>query len=169
MALSTRIFLIGMPASGKSTLGKELADLLQLQFIDLDTEIEEKEARTISEIFNKAGEDYFREVEQSNLFNIIDDKASFVMSTGGGTPCYDGNMSKMIKNGTVVFLDVPVEELLERLQNQDLATRPKLNQPDLESILTITIKSRRSYYQRAHYTLKGKAITAQEILATIKD
>ncbi len=156
-----------MPASGKSTLGKELAKLLELQFIDLDVEIEKKEAMTISEIFSKGGEDYFRKVEKNNLFNIIDSETSFVISTGGGTPCYEENMIKMIKNGTVVFLDVPVEELLERLRNQDLTSRPKLSQPDLESILAATIKSRRVHYQRAHYTIQGNVITAQQILKAI--
>jgi shikimate kinase len=164
-ALSTKIFLIGMPASGKSTLGKEISELIKLKFFDLDNEIVKHENRSIPQIFDEKGEGHFRDVEHKCLSRIIDNNDSFVMATGGGAPCRTENMTKMLNHGKVIFLDVPVDELLKRLNNQELSSRPKLNNQDLETTLLETIKIRLVDYQKAHHIVSGDAITAKQIIA----
>ena len=79
-----KIFLIGLPGSGKSTLGKDLADALLVEFVDLDAEIEKQENKIVQDIFREKGEDYFRQAESALLKVWAASSKSFVMSTGGG-------------------------------------------------------------------------------------
>ena len=90
------IYLIGMPSSGKSTLGKELARNLGYSFTDMDKLIETREQKTISEIFSGQGESHFRELEKKILYGFQPDQ-SMVIATGGGVPCFNDNM-EFIKN-----------------------------------------------------------------------
>ncbi|HEY3403015.1 MAG TPA: shikimate kinase [Ohtaekwangia sp.] len=124
-----KIYLIGMPGSGKSTLGKEIAAELLLPFIDLDTEIERKELMSIPEVFREKGEDYFRQTESQVLSEWASAEKSFVMATGGGAPCFYNGIDVINNSGLSVFLDVPVDELLKRVK-QDI-NRPLLNTSDL--------------------------------------
>ena len=82
------IVLIGYMASGKSTIGRILADKLNYSFIDLDDYIEEKEQTSVSEIFKSKGEIYFRKLETTSLQALLNNKDNLVLSLGGGTPCY---------------------------------------------------------------------------------
>ena len=79
-----KIYLIGLPSSGKTTLGKSLANSLNSQFIDMDELIEKKDGRSIPEIFKNDGEDFFREVEKSVLKDLLGGSDNVVISTGGG-------------------------------------------------------------------------------------
>jgi shikimate kinase len=79
-----KIYLIGLPGSGKTTLGKQLAAQLKIDFVDLDTEIEKSEKRAIAVIFKEAGEDYFRSSEATELRKWSRAQNNFVMATGGG-------------------------------------------------------------------------------------
>ena len=81
-----KLFLVGLPGSGKSTFGKQLAKRLDLLFIDLDDVIEAKAQQPIREIFAQQGADYFREVEREALLNTISKNSDFVMATVGGAP-----------------------------------------------------------------------------------
>src|SRR5688500_8759491 len=98
-----RIYLTGFMGSGKSTVGRLLAQTLQFPFMDLDQELERSESNTVAEIFEKRGEPYFREAERRLLKSIHSDPA--VIATGGG--CFLHNQKWMLRNGTVIFLDVP--------------------------------------------------------------
>jgi shikimate kinase len=169
MILSTKIFLIGMPGSGKSTLGKELAIVLNSRFIDLDEEIENLEKRTIAQIFSNEDEEYFRKVENNCLLKINDSKESFVMATGGGTPCYYDAIETMLENGTVIFINVPVEELIKRLNNTELKNRPKLNTTPLDTTVNETYESRKYIYKKATITISGSEITASQLLTAISN
>lgn len=113
-----RIFLTGMPGSGKSTSGKMLAEKMKYPFLDLDELIETKESRSISSIFEQDGEAYFRQVESDVLKSTVRDNEKMVLSTGGGTPCFLDNTYFMKKKGKVVFLDIPIDILIERLKNE---------------------------------------------------
>src|SRR5438874_1229377 len=106
-----KIFLIGMPGSGKTTTGKLLAEKLKLTFVDLDMEIEKSEGRSINQIFEKRKENYFREVESMILKKFCSSSESFVMSTGGGAPCFFNNIKQMNDSGKTIFLDVPAKEI----------------------------------------------------------
>ncbi len=87
-----RIFLIGMPGAGKSTLGQQTAIALNLDFHDLDVLIVEKTGMEITEIFRERGEEYFRKIEAKILKEVVQDQDDFVMATGGGTPCFYQNI-----------------------------------------------------------------------------
>jgi shikimate kinase len=110
-----KIFLIGMPGSGKTTLGKRLAKEMLLPFVDLDKEIERREGKSVQQLFTENGEDYFRQVESKELIEWSASAKSFVMATGGGTPCFYEGIKVINQSGLSIFLDVPLTTLLSRL------------------------------------------------------
>jgi shikimate kinase len=145
-----RIFLTGMPGSGKSTCGKLLAEQINYPFLDLDEIIEYREGKTISSIFEQDGEDYFREVESAVLKFTVEDNEKMVLSTGGGTPCFLDNTAFMKKHGKVVFLDIPLEILIERLKEEE--HRPLLKtEKELKDTLVDLYNKRIAVYQEADY------------------
>src|SRR5574339_546695 len=97
-----RIFLIGFMGSGKTHWGKQLAERLKLPFFDLDEVVMQSEKKTVPEIFNTNGEEYFRLKEKEMLERLVDENESMVVSCGGGTPCFFNNIEFMKKYGTVV-------------------------------------------------------------------
>ena len=111
----TNIFLVGMPGSGKSTMAKFICSELSFLYIDLDIEIENHSKKTISEIFEQDGEDYFRKLESKILLDIINKKKKFVLATGGGTPCFNDNMNLILNNGISIFLDTSLDLIIERV------------------------------------------------------
>jgi shikimate kinase len=102
--------------SGKSTIGKILAEQNRLQFIDLDTFIEEAEGQKVSKIFQTKGELYFRKKEFQYLVEVLAFKKGFVLATGGGTPCYGKNLQSILEaSSNVIYLKVSLNGLIERL------------------------------------------------------
>jgi len=110
-----KVYLIGYMGSGKSTLGRLLADTLDLPFLDMDDEFELKYKIGIHDFFAKYGEDNFRKLEHNLLIDIslMEDA---VVSSGGGTPCFFNNMEIMNNTGTTVYLKSNSETLLKRLE-----------------------------------------------------
>lgn len=100
-----KVFLIGMPGSGKSLLGPDVAEKLNVPFVDLDHEIENFKNLKVSDIFEKYGEDYFRNLETEFLRKYSNCLTHFVISTGGGTPCFHNNMKFIKETGVAVFLN----------------------------------------------------------------
>ncbi len=154
--MNTNIFMLGMPSSGKSTLGRQLAKELNYDFVDLDKRIEVAEGKKISEIFNLEGEEYFRKVETEQLKKIPLD-AKLVIATGGGTPCFNDNIDYIKENGISVFLDVSPEKLEERIRSSRRNNRPlfKLENDDLLATLTETYNSRVEKYKKADIVIEG--------------
>ena len=148
------VVLLGYMASGKSTIGKALAAQLKYEFIDLDAYIENKEDKTVSEIFKSKGEIYFRKQEHVYLKKIIEEKTSIVLALGGGTPCYAGNMDVLL-NATNVksfYLQYGVNELVKRLKAEK-ETRPlvaELNDEDLQEFVAKHLFERNHYYNQAN-------------------
>ena len=127
-----KIFLIGMPGSGKTTLGRELASHLMVDFVDLDAEIEKSEQKSIAEIFSQHGEAHFRLIEARLLREWAASTTRFVMATGGGAPCFHQGMEVINQYGLSIFLDCPVQSLIERVRaNQE---RPLLFASDVEEL-----------------------------------
>ncbi len=159
-----RIFLIGYMGSGKTSLGEKLAYKLEHEFVDLDAYIEKEEGRTISQIFEEDGEDYFRKLERVYLHRIIDQE-DVVISTGGGTPCFFDNMEQMNEYGKTIYINMHPKALIPRLKSSP-ETRPLLEGKDEKEMLDYIFKSlreRERYYNKAHKVVTGYNLTAQKL------
>ncbi len=110
-AAEENIVLIGMPSSGKSTVGKALAKALDRPFFDSDAEIEAREGRRIADIFAKEGESVFREKEAEVIASLAA-KTACVIATGGGAVLREESVRRLKQNGTLVFLDRPLSDLV---------------------------------------------------------
>jgi len=142
-----------MPGSGKTRIGRALAKQLKVPFVDLDQEIEKETKKGIPELFSIDGEDYFRKVEKDILCKSNEQKEQFVMATGGGAPCYSDSMDYMNKHGVTIFLNVPLNDLYQRLVKRGTHTRPLLKDktPDeLQIELQQKFNTRFPYYSRAN-------------------
>lgn len=148
-----------MPGSGKTTLGKQLAAHLMLDFVDLDSEIEKSEQKAIPEIFQQKGEDHFRFTEARLLREWAGGPTSFVMATGGGAPCFLQGIETINEYGISIFLDVPVNVLIERVkENKErpllLAADEKMLKDKLENMRA----KRLACYQRATIIVENPSL-----------
>jgi shikimate kinase len=153
------IYLIGFMGSGKTTLGKILAEHLNLDFIDLDSYIESEYNLSVHEIFNKYGEDEFRLVEWSNL-NIVSKLNDVIISTGGGTPCFFNNIDFMNVNGITIFFDEDIDVIYNRLLN-DKSNRPlisNLSNSDLYNYISDKLNERKKYYNKSKLKINSKGL-----------
>lgn len=164
-----KVFLIGMPGSGKTTIGNTLADMFGFKFHDLDRIIVNKAGLEINEIFSEYGEEHFREIERSLLTEKIESNEDFIMATGGGTPCYYNTMDLLKRKGTVVYLDVPIDELTNRLY-QHPTDRPLLaNKETISQDLSALVANRDSIFKQADIVLKGSNIDARQLYSILED
>jgi len=151
--------------SGKTNLGKRLANKLNISFFDLDAEIEKLSNKTISTLFNEDGEANFRKLEQNVLNDFIANKENFVLSLGGGTPCYENNMEQINSVGTSIYLKYNVGILASRLINAK-TERPLikgLNEKELVSFIEIKLKEREKYYGQSKYIIEGNNLKVDHL------
>jgi len=154
-----KYFLVGMPASGKSSIGKLLASQLGFDFIDLDKVIVQREHGSIAEIFSKKGEEYFREAERKYLLELVNKEGGFVLATGGGAPCFFNNMADMNKSGITIFLNVALEDLFDKLSKKGTHKRPLLKdktKKELYEELASKLDERIKYYERSKIILNQR-------------
>jgi shikimate kinase len=165
-----RIYLIGYMGSGKSTIGIELAEKLNLHFIDLDSYIEERNFKTISEIFAAVGEDGFRKVEQSVLREVSEFE-NVVVATGGGAPCFFDNMELIKNTGISVYLNGTPRILAERLLNSK-TERPLIKgktKAELIEYIDDTLHKRDHWYKQAEIEIGfDHNIRISEVLNRLK-
>jgi shikimate kinase len=160
------IFLVGMPGSGKSTLGKSMAVALNLKFIDLDQEICDKEGKDIAGIFTEEGENYFRKLEARLLRKIAENQKNYVLATGGGTPCFFDSMNFMNSLGTTIYIKIPISDLSKRILTDQGMERPLLKSESEKQVLEkleALFTSRIRYYESSQLTVDANNIN-QEIL-----
>lgn len=165
-----KLYLIGLLGSGKSVLGRKIAESLSVPFIDLDLEIEKEEGMTIEQLFTAKGEEYFRNSE-STLLKKLSATSEFVMATGGGTPCFHDNLSFINQTGTSIFLNTVIKEIAGRLKGKQKEVRPLLaGVPDdqLEQKLEEMLQQRLPFYRQAHFTLDGSAASASEAIRLLE-
>lgn len=158
------MFLIGYMGSGKSTLGRRLAEMLEMQFFDLDRVVEKMEDQTIADIIRSAGEDDFRKREQAVLHRLLD-VLPCVVAAGGGTPCFFDNMEKMKDRGTVVYLRLSPALLAGRLRDE-MAARPLLDGVDsdgLQAFISKHLAEREHFYNQAHIIWDAQKGNADEL------
>lgn len=155
------VILIGFMGSGKSSVGKALADKLQRKFVDMDDEIELGEKKTINAIFAEYGEEHFRGLETSYLEKLLT-KKNKVISTGGGVILKEENVEILKKIGTVVFLHTPYETLLENLSGDTV--RPLLQRDDAEEVIKNLLDKREPiYFNAASMIIQTKDKSINEI------
>ncbi|MDR1632933.1 MAG: shikimate kinase [Dysgonamonadaceae bacterium] len=158
-----KFFLIGYMGSGKTTVGKQLARELNLQFMDLDLFIENRYHKSISAIFEEKGEAAFRKIERKALMEMLDFE-NVVISTGGGTPCFFDNIDLMNQSGITIYLKVSVDELVERLKNAK-QKRPLIKNKDSEEIkdyITANLGKREQFYNQATFIFESNNFFTNE-------
>jgi shikimate kinase len=160
MILNKNIYLIGMPGSGKTTIGLLVSSILNCHFYETDWAIVRQAGKTIGSLIKDEGETVFRNLEEQILLQSEVLKGT-VIATGGGLPCYYDNMEFMIANGLVVWLQVPTDTIIQRLALRYQAI-PALADTDLEQSVPILLAHRSKWYQKAHLTINLQFDTAEK-------
>ena len=154
--------------SGKSTIGKKLAKKLEVDFIDLDKYIEEKQNSSISQIFELVGETEFRKIEKDTLIEIskMENK---VVSLGGGTPCFFDNMKIINNYGLSVYLEMPIGMLVSRLINAKVQ-RPLIkgmNREELFSFIRNQLYEREKFYSQSNIIYPASNVNISDLMSKI--
>ncbi len=158
------IYLVGMMGSGKSKTGPYLAKALQYSFVDQDLLIEQVSKMSIAEIFEKEGEQCFRDLE-TQVLKEIGQRHSLVIATGGGVVMRSENWG-ILHQGIVVWIDTSREQLAARL-NADQTRRPLLENNDSAKSLDLLIKERHPFYSESDLHMKVNKETAKEVALNI--
>lgn len=167
-----KIILMGYMGSGKSTIGLQLAKILDYIYVDLDSYIEAKETKSIPEIFKSKGEIYFRKKETNYLKEILDANESSVIALGGGTPCYGTNLQLILDANDVksVYLKLSIPSLVKRLELEK-SKRPLIShlktQEDLTEFIGKHLFERSPYYSQADEVINIDQKTVGEIVEAI--
>lgn len=165
-----KIVLVGYMGSGKSKIGHILAERLTLSFHDLDFLIENELQKSVMEIFSEEGEVFFRRKEHEVFKSMIENEASYVLSTGGGTPCYANNHVYLQNEGVYsIYLKASIPVLMGRLKNE-IAKRPLLHNLNDEERLEYIAKhlfDRSYYYNQCKYVVSVDDKSPEEIVAEI--
>ena len=160
------VFLVGMMASGKSTIGRHLAALLGYDFKDTDHLVEERAGADISWIFDREGEDGFRDREQHAL-DLATGQPNIVVATGGGVVLRKDNCNLMRDRGVVVYLNAPVDLIAVRAAH-DRRRRPLLQTGDLGAKVEALVRERQPLYRAvAHWEVETQRRAARSIAAHI--
>lgn len=153
--------------SGKSFWSTKLGSILNIPSFDLDKEIEKAEAKTIAEIFENKGEDYFR-IKENEALKSFTSNNNFILSTGGGAPCYHNNIDWMNANGITIWIDESIEIIAERLLKEKTHRPLIANVPDeeLKDFLAQMRERRAPFYSKAKHHF-NKIITQENFLKII--
>jgi shikimate kinase len=163
------IFLTGFMGSGKSTLGKKLAALMKIPFVDLDAYIETATGRSIPDIFAAEGEAYFRTLESKHLVELAEKPERTVIALGGGTVCFNNNLDLVKDRGLLVFIDLPAVTLAQRVSASP-EKRPLIQGlagKSLVSWIEQKLEERKKYYTQAHLVANGLNLNARLLLRQI--
>lgn len=138
------VILVGYMGCGKSTVGKRLSFRLKKAFLDTDKQIELKQKCTINEIFDKQGEQYFRNLETEYLKSLLQEKSEYIIAVGGGLPLREENRELLKQLGTVIYLKAEPETIYQRLKND--TTRPLLRSDNPREKIQNMIETRHPVY-----------------------
>jgi shikimate kinase len=157
--------------SGKTHWGNLLAVKMNLPFFDLDTVISKTEELTISQVFSIKGEEYFRYKEKEVLEELVSDHERFILSCGGGTPCFFNNIEFMKKSGKVVWLNTSIETLKERLLKERML-RPlirSIGDRELRTYIIRKLGERKMYYEQADMMVNEESISIEPLVELLKN
>jgi shikimate kinase len=164
-----KIYLVGYMGSGKSTVGKQLAEMLGIKHIDLDWFFEETYKISVHHFFGKYDENAFRQIE-NQLLKKTSTLDNSVISTGGGTPCFHGNMDIINQNGISVYIRMHPDSLFKRLKNSK-RNRPRISHLSDEGLMqriNDDLKVREKFYQMAQLEVMGEDIDVNKLAEDIK-
>tara|TARA_B100001123_G_scaffold450178_1_gene619002 strand:+ start:3341 stop:3880 length:540 start_codon:yes stop_codon:yes gene_type:complete len=154
VSMHTRVFLVGLSGSGKSTVGQRVAKSLSWNFVDTDRQIVARSGMTIANMFKTLGEKHFRKLERNILLETLEVERTIV-ATGGGMMVYSDNEKEMLENGLVVYLKATPHKCANNLlRSQHHEKRPLIGQDrNTESALNLLLNKRKASYERAHFIL----------------
>ena len=165
MKVPNNIFLVGPMGAGKSTVGRQLAKTLNMEFVDCDREIEDRTGVTIAVIFELEGEEGFRKRECA-MIEQLTERDGIVLATGGGAVLGEENRSRLRTRGFAIYLNAPIELLLERTARDK--HRPLLQTDDPRAKLTALAAEREPLYQQvADMVVKTDRRTARHVVKEI--
>ncbi len=162
--IDRNIFLIGFMGSGKSYWGHIWANKNNIPFFDLDTRIEKAAGMKINDIFEKKGEEKFRELESHHL-QKFENKENYLLACGGGTPCFSNNITWMKTNGKVFYLKATPELIIDRLKHETIE-RPVIKDISPKELLPFIQKKlfeREPYYLQAHHVLNADELNENSL------
>ncbi|QIA07033.1 shikimate kinase [Draconibacterium halophilum] len=149
-----RVYLIGYMGCGKSRLGRLLSEHMGVQFVDMDDYIEERNCKTVPQLFADHGEEGFRERERKALEELAE-FTDVIVATGGGAPCFFDNIDLMNKTGKTIFLNIDPAILADRLMNSK-TERPLIkgkSREELVAFIDETLKKRKQFYSQAQFEI----------------
>lgn len=152
MTLRRTVVLVGMMGSGKTAIGRALAQRLDVAYVDSDEEIEKAANASISEIFDRSGEPFFRDREAEVIERLLQSDPC-VLSTGGGAYLAERNRAAISARGVAVLLDADIELLWDRVRHKD--TRPLLRTADPRATLEAIYRDRAPIYAKADLLAKA--------------
>jgi len=159
-----RIYLIGYMGCGKSTLGRRLSKHLDLQFVDMDHYIEERNYKTIPQIFAEEGEAEFRKKERKAL-EELSEFTDIIIATGGGAPCFFDNINLMNRTGKTIYLNINPDILAVRLLKSK-TERPLIKGKSKEELITFideTLRKRNEFYSKAQFQITKPDIEVEDL------
>ena len=154
------IALIGFMGTGKTSVGRLVADQLHFDFLDTDDVIQTQQARTIADIFSADGEPAFRKLEQK-LVGELAARTKTVIATGGGLPAHPGNLASLKAHALVVCLWASPEKIWERVKNQ--THRPLLHDPDPQKKIRDLLAGREPFYKQADVLINTELRSVREV------
>ena len=155
---------------GKSTLGRKLSKVTNFRFVDMDSEIEQREGASVSDIFKFAGEEYFRRAERTLIEELAETEGDMIISTGGGAPTWTDNMEYMNRKGECVYLRRTAQQIASRLSPNGRQKRPKLrglNDEELVAFMTQNMAEREPFYMQARHIVDCAERSDAEIINII--
>ena len=163
--LGTRsLVLVGLMGAGKSAIGRKVAEMLELPFVDADTEIENASQQTIAEIFENYGEEEFRRLEERVIARMLCEGPQ-VLATGGGAFMNAKTRANIAENGISLWLSADIDLLMQRVSKK--ATRPLLRKPDPRGVMLALMKERYPIYAGADISVQSQDITKDEMAQTV--
>lgn len=159
------IVLLGFMGTGKTEVAKRLAENLGMQFVEMDSVIEEREGISINDIFSEKGEPYFRKVE-SDVVKELSDKNGLVISAGGGVVLNQNNIDNFQRNGVLICLNATPQEIYNRVKNEKY--RPLLNVKDPLKRIEELLNFRRPYYDKIPLQIDTTEKSIDEVVDEIK-
>ena len=160
------LVLTGMMGVGKTTIGILLSKRIKFRFVDIDTLIEKKERKSIKEIFEKKGENYFRKIEQNESLRLLK-RGKIVLALGGGAFINNKIRKEVLKNSISFWLDINVENLIKR--KIIVKKRPLLSGNNFKKTLTEIYTNRKSVYDLADFRIDCNKFTKEQVVKKIFD